>query len=166
METQKHRPLGVTIIAILTIIGGIFLIAGGVGLIALGAFVSIGSTTTNSAASNPHIASQAFGIIFALIGSVLLAIGIGYIIMFYGLLKGKGWSWTITVILLIIGIAIQIISTITGGVFNASVISNNNTNSLISGIIGGIIGIAINSVVVYYLYRPHVKEYFGKAESK
>ncbi len=27
----------------------------------------------------------------------------------------------------------------------------------------GIIAIAINVVVVYYLYRPNVKAYFGKA---
>jgi cbb3-type cytochrome oxidase subunit 3 len=83
--------------------------------------------------------------------------------MFYGLLKGK-W-WTITLILLFIGIAIQIISTTFTTVFNASPISgnSNNVNTLISGIISGIIGIAFNVVIVYYLYRPKVKTYFGKA---
>ncbi len=29
--------------------------------------------------------------------SALLVIGIGYIIMSYGLVKGKGWAWTITI---------------------------------------------------------------------
>jgi hypothetical protein len=64
-----------------------------------------------------------------------------------------------------IGIAIQIISTTSGAVFNASLFSSsgNNANTVISGIIGGIIGIAINVVVIYYLYRPNVKVYFGKA---
>ncbi|MGC2573196.1 MAG: hypothetical protein WA364_16915 [Candidatus Nitrosopolaris sp.] len=41
--------------------------------------------------------------------------------------------------------------------------SSNNANTVNSGIIGGIIGIAINVAIVYYLYRPNVKAYFGKA---
>lgn len=45
--------------------------------------------------------------------------------------------------------------------------SNNsgttNTNSVISGMIGGIIGIAINLVILYYLFRPRVKAFFGKS---
>lgn len=67
---------------------------------------------------------------------------------------------------MLIGIAIQIISTTSGTVFNATLSSSsisNNANTVISGIIGGIIGIAINVAVAYYLYRPNVKAYFGKA---
>jgi hypothetical protein len=164
---QKSRPLGVTIIAILTIIGGIFLILGGVSLIAAGSIVSLPAPTT--ANSSPHAIPQIFGVILTVVGSFLLVIGIGYLVMFYGLLKGKGWAWTITIILLIIGVAIQIISTTTGSVFNTSLISSNsgtaNTNSVISGMIGGIIGIAINLVVLYYLFRPRVRAFFGKATS-
>lgn len=92
-----------------------------------------------------------------------MAIGIGYIVMFYGLLKGKGWAWTITVILTIIGIAIQIAST---SVIIAS--SLENTKNVISGIVGSItfplIGLAINILILYYLYRQRVRTYFGKAK--
>ena len=160
MERQQHRPLGVTIIAILTIIGGILLLLGGVSLIALGTLISV-APPLDTTTTNPHPLAQFFGVISAAIGSVLLVIGIGYIVMFYGLLKGKRWAWTITIILLLIGIAIQIISTATGSVLNAS-LSSSNTNSVISGIAGSIIGIAINIVIIYYLYRPHVKAFFGK----
>ena len=85
--------------------------------------------------------------------------------MSYGLLKGKGWAWTITIILIIIGIAIQIVSTSVGSVCTASS-SLHNTNNATSGIVGSIIGIAINIVILYYLYRPHVKAYFGKAQQQ
>ena len=64
--------------------------------------------------------------------------------MAYGLWKGKGWAWTITVILSFIGIALGIVSIVTGN-------------------IGAIFHLIINAVVVYYLYRPHVKTFFGKA---
>ena len=160
---KMHSPLGVTIIAILTIISGILLLLGGVSLIAIGALISVTHVDTTATTNSQPIA-QFFGVISAAIGSVLLAIGIGYLVMFLGLLKGRGWAWTITIILLLIGIAIQMISTATGAVFNASLGSSSNdaTNSVISGIIGGIIGIAIDVVIVYYLYRPHVKAYFGK----
>jgi ABC-type Fe3+ transport system permease subunit len=84
----------------------------------------------------------------------------------YGLLKGKGWAWTITIILMLIGIAIQIISTTSGTVFNASLLSSSSSNNtVISGMLGGIIGIAINVAVVYYLYRLNVKAHFGKAHT-
>jgi hypothetical protein len=167
MKSQQ-RPIGVTIIAILTIIGGILLLISGISLIALGSLISVtpSGTTTTTTNANSHPIAQVFGIISAAIGSALLVIGIGYIIMFYGLLKGKRWAWTITIILLIVGIAIQIISTTAGSVFNASISSSSSANSVISGIAVGIIGIAINIVIIYYLYRPNVKAFFGKISPK
>ena len=105
MQNKQDRPTGVTIIAILTIINGILLLLFGIVLVALGALFSGNSMSTSQAIS------QFFGTISAAIGGILVAIGIGYIVMFYGLLKGKGWAWTITIILLIIGIAMQIVST-------------------------------------------------------
>ena len=136
MQNKQHRPTGVTIIAILTIISGILLLLSGITLVALGALFSGNSTSTSSQA-----VAQFFGTISAVVGGVLLA----------------------TVILLIIGIAIQILST---SVITAS--SLENTKNVISGIVGSItfplIGIAINIVILYYLYRAHVKAYFGKAK--
>jgi len=157
MQNNQHRPTGVTIIAVLTIISGILLLISGIALVALGALISGNSTSTSQAVA------QFFGIIFVVAGGVLLAIGIGYIAMFYGLLKGKGWAWTITIILLIIGIAMQIISTY---VITAS--SLENPKDVISGIVGSItfplISLAINIVILYYLYRQHVRGYFGKTK--
>jgi hypothetical protein len=95
------------------------------------------------------------------IGAIILAVGVGYLVVSYGLLKGKGWAWTVTVILTIIAIAIQIISVISSSIFNASF--SADMNALVSGIISHIIGLAINGVILYYLYRPHVKAYFGKS---
>jgi hypothetical protein len=38
-----------------------------------------------------------------------------------------------------------------------------NAISIATGNIGGIISIIISGIILYYLYRPHVKAYFGKA---
>ena len=45
---KMHRPLGVTIIAILTIISGILLLLGGVSLIAIGALISVTHVDTSA----------------------------------------------------------------------------------------------------------------------
>ncbi len=81
----------------------------------------------------------------AAMGAIVLAIGIASFVVAYGLLKGKGWSWTLTVVLSIISIVL-------------------NAVSIVSGNIGGIISIIISAVILYYLYRPHVKAYFGKGK--
>ena len=83
-----------------------------------------------------------------LIGGIILAVGIGYLAVSYGLLNGRGWAWTVTVILSIIGIVIQIISALST-----------------SDIAFTTLGIGINAIILYYLYRPHVKAYFGKFPS-
>ncbi|MBD0359829.1 MAG: hypothetical protein ICV56_03845, partial [Nitrososphaeraceae archaeon] len=95
----KRRPTGVTVIAVLVIIGGILLLLAGIGGVAVGSL---------------FISSQIIGLGFVIIGAIILADGIGYLVVSYGLLKGKRWSWTITVVLLFIGIAIDVASIIFG----------------------------------------------------
>ncbi len=137
---------------------------GGIILVGFGALFSIApaAETPNATGDGFGSIGPFFGIIFLLIGAVLLVIGIAYVVMSYGLLKGRGWAWTITVILTIIGIAIQIISGITNSVLIAS-ISGGDPNSVVSTVAGNVIGIAINVLILYYLYRPHVKAFFGKS---
>jgi uncharacterized membrane protein HdeD (DUF308 family) len=77
------------------------------------------------------------------IGAALIALGIGYFVIAYGLWKGKGWPWTFTVALSFIGIALGIVSIATGNV-------------------GALFHVIINEVILYYLIRPHVKMFFGK----
>jgi hypothetical protein len=138
----KKRPTGVTVIAVLVIIGGILFLLAGIGVVAVGS-LSI---------------SQIIGLVFVIIGAILLAIGIGFLIVSYGLLKGKRWSWTITVILLFIGIAIDVASIIIFGYFTF----NMDTSSFLTSNSGSIASIIISVIILYYLYRPHIKSYFGK----
>jgi hypothetical protein len=186
LAEQIKRPIGVTIIAILTIISGIILTFGGISLLAFGAFftsvpidVFISEQMQQQqqqqlqlqeqqdqqelqSAAELQALAQFLGGVGIAIGAVVLAVGVGYLIVSYGLLKGKEWAWIITVILTIIAIAVQIISGITASMFNESFI--DDTNSFVTGIIAQIVGIAINGVILYYLYRPNVKAFFGKSQ--
>ncbi len=129
------------------------------------------NNTTITESVSPQL-EQFFGTIGPVVGAVfvsLLAIGIGYIVMPYGLLEGKGWGWTITIILVIIGIGIQVLFAVTGPVFIASIVNTddvNASNSLIAGIISSVIGLAISILILYYLSRRHVKSYFGKTQQQ
>ena len=166
MTQSTKRPFGVTIIAILVIVGGILLIFAGLSLLAFGVLftaVTIEEQQQEQLQLQPQDSQDAdlqsltqffagFGIV---IGSIVLGVGIGYLVVSYGLLKGKGWAWIVTLILTIIAIVIQVAS-----VFSSSTIS---LDALVSAIASHIIGIAINGVILYYLYRPSVKAYFGKS---
>jgi uncharacterized membrane protein HdeD (DUF308 family) len=89
------------------------------------------------------VVGVAFGLVFLVMGVVLLLMGILAFVVAYGLLKGRGWAWTLALILSIIGIIIGAVS-------------------LFQGSPAAVIGIIINLIIVYYLTRPHVKQFFGK----
>jgi uncharacterized membrane protein (DUF2068 family) len=76
-------------------------------------------------------------------GAGLVTLGVAYLVMAYGLWRGKRWAWTITMILSLIGIAVGAVS-------------------IVSGNVAAIFTLIINGIVLYYLYRPQVKVFFGK----
>lgn len=123
MTESIRKPIGVTIISILAIIGGILLVFGGLALLAFGAFftsVPIETLTEDQQlqpqqsqnTAEMQALSQFFGSIGVVIGSIVLAVGVGYLVVSYGLLKGKGWAWIATIILTIIAIITQVTSVI------------------------------------------------------
>jgi hypothetical protein len=114
-----QRPLGVTVIAILTVIGGLGFLGSGALIFALIPLLGI------------------------IIGGVLVIIGIAYFVMAYGLWNGRRWAWKLTLILSGIGIIVGI-------------------GSIVVGNVGSLFHTIINAVVIYYLYRPNVKDYFGR----
>ncbi len=112
---QNNRPLGVTIIAILAILGGIGSLVGGVALVAIIPFL----------------------------GAALIIIGLAYFVVAYGLWQGLKWAWIITLI-------VTVIAFISG------------LGSIIVGNVGAVIPVIINAIIIYYLFKPNVKAYFGR----
>jgi len=130
-----ERPFGVTILSILEIISGLFEL--GVGALLLIAAGFIGGM----AAEMPEIPGLAGFIagIMVFIGVVFVIIGLIAFLIAYGLWTGQGWAWTLCLILSIISLILSILS-----------------------LPGGIIGLIIDILILYYLTRPHVKAFFGK----
>lgn len=88
----KQRPIGVTIIALLAILGGIAFLVSGLGTLVLIPLIGI------------------------FLGSGMFILGLAYFLMAYGLWKGKGWAWTLTLILSGIGIIVGIGSIVVGNI--------------------------------------------------
>ncbi|MGB7635688.1 MAG: DUF2127 domain-containing protein [Nitrososphaeraceae archaeon] len=170
------RPFGVTIIAILALVGSVVLIFGGLSSLVSGAFFAAipienvmtemeqqeqGQQQTLSVAEL-HALIQLLGSSSIVMGAIVMVIGIGYLIVSYGLLKGREWAWTITVVLTMISIIVQIVFIITTSILNASL--HHDMNTSLYHLIDQIIGIAINGIILYYLYHPSVKRYFEKSQ--
>ena len=84
-----------------------------------------------------------YSVYFIGIASILIAIGIAYLVVSYGLMKGRGWAWSVTIILSYIGIVLSIVAIVSG-----------NTASIPQ--------LIISIIIVYFLYRPQSKAFFGK----
>ena len=121
---MTERPLGVTILGILWILGGLLALLGGLGIAAIGSLVAgpIGFGV---------------GVVFIIIGIVDLALGIGCF-------KAWPWVWTVGVIFSILSIIMGVYSLVTTG-------------------LAAVIGLIIPVIILYYLFQPKVKAYFGKA---
>jgi hypothetical protein len=137
------RPTGVTIIGVLMAIAGVVMIIAGISAMAIAPLIPMAAQSQDLAGG---ISSAMLGGFAVAAGAVMLALGIASLVIAYGLFKGRSWAWTAAVVLSIIGIVMSVVSIVTGN-------------------FGSIVSLIINGIIIYYLYRPHVKAYFGKAVS-
>ncbi len=133
----RHRPTGVTVLGILFVIAGAFTLLGGITTLVAIPFV----------ANEQTVLAQGSGSILTVLGAVLIPLGIASLVVAYGLFKAKSWAWYVAVALSIIGLVVNVISLVT---------------SDIGAITGALVGIAINAIVLYYLSRRNVRQYFGR----
>ena len=142
-------PSAIKIVTILAIVNGIILLVGG--LITVYFIPTIITSQlrniTNLTEVNqlhPQISSGVTGTILSIIyiiALVSIALGGAWFCLVWSMYDSKQWAWLTTVILSIITIIFSILSI--GDIVNI-------TTLIISGLI------------LYYMYRPYVKSYFGR----
>jgi lysylphosphatidylglycerol synthetase-like protein (DUF2156 family) len=88
-----------------------------------------------------------FGGLAALIGGGLAVFGLVALGVGWGLWTGKGWAWWLAVILSILGVLGSL----------ASVAVGSPTS---------IVGLIVDAVILWYLFRPHVQAFFGRGVSQ
>lgn len=129
---KPARPTGVAVLAILDLIGGILALLVGVLL------VGIGGT---------GILSQ-FGYGFysgfvSLFGGIIVIVGVLALVVGWGMWTGKRWAWVLAIVLYALGIL-------------------SNLGSLAGGSVSSIVGLLIYALLLWYMFRPHVKAFFGR----
>jgi tryptophan-rich sensory protein len=149
MENVKNRPAGITILAALQIIFGILFLLGAIGMFLIASLADAADLEEAIGEDAPDWISDNFVMAFGLLGVLFLIIGIVGLVLGYGYLKGIGWAWTVGIIFAVLGII--------GDIFESMV--DRTADVLASSIIGIIIAL----LIIYYLTRPHVKAFFGKA---
>ena len=142
-------PSVIKIVTILAIVNGIILLVGG--LITIYFIPTIITSQlrniTNLTEVNqlhPQISSGVSGTILSIIyiiALVSIALGGAWFCLVWSMYDSKQWAWLTTVILSIITIIFSIL-------FIGDIV--NITTLIISGLI------------LYYMYRPYVKSYFGR----
>ena len=135
----SKRPLGVTILAFIGAIAGVF------SLIPL-----------LLSEMYPYITSYFLRVVWirAIIMIILLSS------LAYGFLKGLRWSWFSGIIMLVIGIILQVRGLLI--YFGTSPFDQiQSENSMLFIIVISIVPFVILGLILFYLTRPHVKTYFG-----
>ena len=138
---QQQRPTGITILAVLAFIGGIFGICGGLSGIVGGAF--LGGLAASAGASN----ATALGGMIAIYSIIAMGFAVADLVFGFGAWTLKPWAWMLGMVLFGLNIVFQLVALIAGW-------------ATFGGII---ISVAIAGVIIYYLLTPQVKQAFGRA---
>ena len=131
-----QRPTGITILAILYIIGGI------VGLIGAVSFQAMTSMMGSSGFGNSMMGAGYLQAMGGGITAILAVISIISLIIAWALLSAKSWGRTIVIVFTLISLVMEFVSLVGANGF-------------------AIVGIVLDLVVLYYMWRPHVIKYFG-----
>ena len=147
LKADSPRPRTVILLAVIAIIIGVLSIIFGLAGVVLGAFI-VGDYSGLGAA------------ILLVLGAVVFVFGILEILYGLGFLQGKGWAWKLG---MIVTVAILVTSI---GVIIASAVANPADGIAVVIIFtiasSALVPVMTSSLSIYFLTRPHVKEFFGK----
>ena len=174
---SRKRPIGITIISILMILNGSFLLFSGIVAFFLASnFAStinsldmlssngteINITNFSNNINNSNIIKNLNYFIY-FIAVIITLFSLIHFLISYGLLKGKSWARTITLIISfisVLGNVLMILIVLSLFTIIESILSNPSI------LFGNIFTVIINSLIIFYLLRKEVKEYFDFRSSK
>ena len=142
-QPVRKRPLGVTILAILEILGGILELILALGFFAIAALINVPDIRQRIGTSVPDWVVNNAPVFFGALGVFFLIMAIVSLLLAWAFLKGKNWARLLAIIFLVL-----------------SIIGN------LIGVLGGVslitvaISILLPLIIVWYLFRPNVKQWF------
>ena len=133
-DLTRHRPTGLTILAVLFIIAGAFTLLAGITTLETALAQASGPILTEL-----ELLTIPLGIEILCIGSFVVALGLFTV--------KSWWVWLIAVVLSAIGLVVNAVSLVVPNMF-----------TIVAA--GAIVGIVINAIILYYLSRRNVRQYF------
>jgi hypothetical protein len=132
-DLTRHRPTGLTIMAVLFIIAGAFTLFGGITTLETAVTQASGPILTDLEALFIPLAVE-----ILCIASFVVALSLFTV--------KNWWVWLVAVVLSAIGLVVNLVSLVIPNMFTMA---------------GALVGIAINAIILYYLSRRTVRQYFG-----
>lgn len=87
------------------------------------------------------------GPIFLMGPAFLMVLGVTSLLAATGLYRGLKWAWTLLLVLSGFGAAGYLLNVVNGQFIS-------------------LVGVVYNSIIIWYLYRPHVRKYYGKRPAR
>ena len=129
------RQTGITILAVLAAIGGVFSLLGGFVTVFAGGVVST--------------VSGSFGGIVIILGLILLALALVELFLAYGFWTLKSWAWSLGLLLEGANVILTAIQFLVGGATAVTLL----------------VTIVVAGIILYYLNTPDVRKAFGAPET-
>lgn len=145
-----NRPIGVTIIAVLQLIGSLFGILIGVLIVLFRSFFLQAIAANPEIQASTAVSPEMIGTIVTILVVVILVFSLIGLVLCYGLFQLKAWAWLATLILQGLAAIGNLLSVI------ASQASDGNPGGIV-------VQLVINGVIIYYLLRRDVRRSFGQA---
>ena len=135
IDLTSQRPTGLTIMAVLFIIAGAFTLLAGITTLETALAQASGPILTEL-----ELLTIPLGIEILCIGSFVVALGLFTV--------KSWWVWLVALVLSAIGLVVNAISLVIPNMF-----------TIVAA--GAVVGIAVNAILLYYLSRRNVRQYFG-----
>ena len=136
-DLTRHRPTGLTILGVLFVIAGAFTLLAGI------------TTLEGALAQTSEPILTELEALFIPLAVEILCIA-SFVVALSLFTVKNWWVWLVAVVLSAIGLVVNLVSLVIPNMFTMA---------------GALVGIAINAIILYYLSRRNVRQYFGKKAS-
>lgn len=145
-----NRPFGVTLLALLTMLGGLLYLAAALGFFGLALLADRAEVAERLGPGAADWLADDYFLAFMLLGVFVLIIATAFFVTSHGLLTGSGWAWTLAVIVTLLSLAGNLVSVYAYGLADQT--------TLISTLFGFVLAV----LVLAYLATSGVRRFFGK----
>ena len=146
----RKRPVGVTIMALLQLTIGALMLLSSVAFLAISMLVSGQQIRDAIGTSAPQWLIDNATLVFGSLGLLFLAMAFIALLIGYGFLKGRSWAWAAGMVFALVSILSAFINPLIRGFSDSSWVTDL------------IVALAVPWIIIIYLNRPNVKEFFSR----